>query len=185
MELSELPRFGPPDQAPGISGYHLTASSAPVQLRKAEAFDSDFLFLLYGNTRAAEVGAWGWDENAGREFLQMQYRARSAAYVTSFPDANDFIIVADGAQVGRLLIHYSKDQLRLVDIAVLSSYRKQGIGSAVLDALKQEASAWNLPLSLNVQFDNPAVRLYLRHGFQYHQSASDVYLSMVWVESHE
>jgi ribosomal protein S18 acetylase RimI-like enzyme len=51
-------------------------------------------------------------------------------------------------------------------IAVLPDYRGRGIGGALIDALLQQARASGFAaVSLSVRADNPAARLYLRHGF--------------------
>lgn len=51
-------------------------------------------------------------------------------------------------------------------MAVLADARGQGIGSALIEALAQEASPRFNQLSLNVHLRNPAARLYTRTGFR-------------------
>jgi ribosomal protein S18 acetylase RimI-like enzyme len=51
-------------------------------------------------------------------------------------------------------------------IAVLPEYRGQGIGGALIDVLLEQARASGfIAVSLSVRQDNPAARLYRRHGF--------------------
>lgn len=53
-----------------------------------------------------------------------------------------------------------------VSIAVLDGFRGQGLGGRLLAALTDEARALGIPtLSLSVEAQNPATRLYLRQGF--------------------
>ena len=51
-------------------------------------------------------------------------------------------------------------------IALLPEYRGQGIGTALLEHLLAAAKDRYPALSLSVSPNNPAVRLYERHGFQ-------------------
>jgi GNAT superfamily N-acetyltransferase len=51
-------------------------------------------------------------------------------------------------------------------MAVVAEARGQGIGSALIEALAQEASQTFNQLSLNVHLRNPAARLYTRTGFR-------------------
>ena len=52
-------------------------------------------------------------------------------------------------------------------IAVRSEFRGQGIGHQLLDAiLKLAASKGVEKISLSVEVDNPALNLYLQHGFE-------------------
>ena len=52
-------------------------------------------------------------------------------------------------------------------IGVKAAHRGQGIGSALLEALAQHAKANGFTrLSLSVEKDNPALRLYKRNGYE-------------------
>ncbi|MCL2420026.1 MAG: GNAT family N-acetyltransferase [Conexibacteraceae bacterium] len=52
-------------------------------------------------------------------------------------------------------------------IAVAAPWRGRGVGTALLDGLIDRAAETGLPaLSLSVEFDNPALRLYERLGFE-------------------
>lgn len=56
--------------------------------------------------------------------------------------------------------------LHLVDIGLAPRYRNRGIGTAILEALIEEARAAQLPVRLAVAASNArALRLYLRLGF--------------------
>ena len=53
-----------------------------------------------------------------------------------------------------------------VSIGVVPEYRGRGVGGALLDGLMRTARSGGFgTLSLGVEHDNPAVRLYERHGF--------------------
>ncbi len=54
-----------------------------------------------------------------------------------------------------------------LSIAVVPSRRGKGIGDELLDALLEQARADGFTqVSLSVEPDNPALRLYERHGFE-------------------
>ncbi len=62
---------------------------------------------------------------------------------------------------------YLADDVPEVSIAVYGEYRGQQVGSLLLGALIARASAaGERGLSLSVNRDNPAKRLYARHGFE-------------------
>ncbi len=56
-------------------------------------------------------------------------------------------------------------ELYLDTLALIPSARGQGWGGQLLDACAAKADALGLPLALLVEDDNPAARLYTRHGF--------------------
>jgi ribosomal protein S18 acetylase RimI-like enzyme len=51
-------------------------------------------------------------------------------------------------------------------MAVMPAWRGQGVGSRLLAALLDAAAGRYATVSLNVQADNPAARLYRRFGFE-------------------
>ncbi len=61
---------------------------------------------------------------------------------------------------------YVSDDIPELSIALLSGYRNQGIGTALLNCLLEEARQHYAALSLSVSADNPALRLYQRLGFE-------------------
>ena len=65
--------------------------------------------------------------------------------------------------------------LRIVDIALLPEARGAGIGAALLADVIGHAHARGLRTSIHVEQNNPARRLYLRMGFKFEKTASDVY----------
>jgi GNAT superfamily N-acetyltransferase len=56
-------------------------------------------------------------------------------------------------------------ELRLIDIALLPPFQRQGLGSQLVLYLQQLAAAQSLPMSLHVAINNPAIALYQRLGF--------------------
>lgn len=127
--------------------------------------DQAFLFDLYASTRKDELDTWGWPPEMRNSFLQLQFRAQQS-YRTTFPKAQFNVLLLNGERFGRTIINRSADEIRLVDIALLSEYRNNGIGTALLQKLSAEAAAARKPLRLSVVKGHRALSLYRRQGFQ-------------------
>jgi ribosomal protein S18 acetylase RimI-like enzyme len=56
--------------------------------------------------------------------------------------------------------------MRLIDIAVINSKRRQGLGTDVIRTLQQECRARGWTLKVQVLKGNTAERLYRRLGFE-------------------
>jgi predicted N-acetyltransferase YhbS len=149
-------------------------------LRSANHLDERFLLELYAQTRADELTLAGMDATQREVFVQMQFRARQASYAASYPAATDQIICCDsGTPVGRVLVNRAVDAMLLVDIAVVTERRGQGLGTQVIQGLQQECRARGLELKLRVLKGNPAERLYQRLGFQ-ETARGALRADMVW-----
>jgi ribosomal-protein-alanine N-acetyltransferase len=80
-----------------------------------------------------------------------------------------YVVAADAAEViGYAGLLVSADTADVQTIAVAPGRQRQGIGSALLAALIEEAQRRGLrEVLLEVRTDNaPALRLYVRHGFE-------------------
>src|SRR5262245_53347361 len=139
--------------------------------------DEEFLFEVYASTRGEEVAAWGWQPAQQTAFLQMQYRARQQSYAMAHAGADHSILMLDGVRAGAAIVSRTPSEVRLVDIALLPEYRRQGLGGRWLAALIDESAAASLPLRLSVAQGNPAIRLYERLGFR-RKSADAMYIEM-------
>ena len=129
--------------------------------------DTDFLRALYISFRWAELEAAGWPETTRCAFLADQFRLQDHHYTTHYGETAAFLIVTqDGAAVGRLYIDRGRArEIRLVDIILLPTLTGQGIGSAIVRALLDEAARTGRFVGLHVQSGSPAHRLYRRLGF--------------------
>jgi ribosomal-protein-alanine N-acetyltransferase len=80
-----------------------------------------------------------------------------------------YVVAADAAEVvGYAGLLVSADTADVQTLAVAPGRQRQGIGSALLAALIEEAQRRGLrEVLLEVRTDNaPALRLYVRHGFE-------------------
>jgi ribosomal protein S18 acetylase RimI-like enzyme len=127
--------------------------------------DLPFLFGLYATTRAQEVAATGWPPEAQLQFLQGQFHAQHHHYTTYYPDAERLVVEHGGRAVGRLYIEEWGSQLRIIDIALLPDAQGQGFGSALLEDVFARARTEQKKVSIHVEKNNPAMRLYERLGF--------------------
>lgn len=109
----------------------------------------------------------------------LQFAAQFEHYRIHYPTCERNIIVRDGRPVGRLWIDEWRDQIRLVDIALVSECRRSGIGSMLLRPVMERGAAVGKPVTIHVEAFNPALRLYRRLGFE-QVDTNGVYFLMRW-----
>jgi len=148
-------------------------------LRPAVPDDAEFLYTVYASTREAELAPVPWTPEQKTAFLRMQFNAQDRHYRLHYGDAQFLVIESGGKPVGRLIVHRGAEEIRIVDISLLPDARGGGIGGDIFKALFSEAAAGGFRVSIHVEKENRARRLYERLGFT--QVADEgVYLLMVW-----
>ena len=162
------------------SPFREGSSIVLIGLRAAAESDKDFLFSVYASTRADEMELVDWSDEQKEGFLHMQFDAQTKHYSLYYPNAEYKIIERTGVPIGRLIVENRGDHFLIMDVALLPEYRRSGIGSFLIEQLKQESVRLSLPLVLRVEFFNPAVRLYTRLGFVKTRDVNTVYQEMVW-----
>jgi ribosomal protein S18 acetylase RimI-like enzyme len=155
-----------------------------VTLRPATEADYDFMSRLYASTREAEMAYFPFDEAEKRAFLDQQFAAQFRHYDIHYPTCERNIIERDGRPIGRLWIDEWRDQIRLVDIALIPECRGLGIGSALMRQVMDRGGAAGKPVTIHVESFNPALRLYQRLGFE-HVDTNGVYFLMRWTPPHQ
>src|SRR5260370_28142270 len=100
-----------------------------LALRPEAPEDDRFRFELYASTRKEELDSLEWPAEMRALFLEMQFKTLKG-YHDEFPQAEFQIVLADGQRAGRLILNRAADELRLVDIALLSERRNAGIRAA-------------------------------------------------------
>ena len=124
------------------------------------------------------------DRGEKAAFVQMQFAAQAQYYREHYPDTSfDAILLGDEA-VGRLYVSRWRDELRIVDIALLPEFCNRGIGTTLLHGLQSEAAAAGKPLRIHVERFNPALRLHERLGFKQIEDKG-VYLFLEWGASQQ
>ena len=142
--------------------------------------DLDFLYQVYASTREDELAPLPWTDSQKRTFLQMQFNAQHHYYQEQFAEASYQVILQDEQPVGRLYVDRGSDEIRIIDIALLSAARNQRIGSFLLQQILDEATLSGKRVVLHVEKNNPALRLYQRLGFQVKEDKG-VYWFMQWL----
>jgi ribosomal protein S18 acetylase RimI-like enzyme len=134
-------------------------------LRPAGEDDVPFLARVYASTREEELAATGWPRELKDAFLRSQFEAQWRHYRHNYPSAEFLVIVVGGEAAGRLFVLRGEGDIRVMDVALLPEHRGAGVGSEILGALMEEAARGGKKVSLHVEKNNPARRLYARLGF--------------------
>jgi RimJ/RimL family protein N-acetyltransferase len=136
-----------------------------ARLRPVTADDRAFLVDLYAGVREPELAHLPWGDAARRTFIAQQFAAQDAHYRQHYPGAALDVIEVDGERAGRLYVHRGPRDIRIMDVALAPAYRGRGIGGGLLRSLIDEAHASARKLSIHVEVNNRARRLYERLGF--------------------
>lgn len=148
----------------------MSACASAVQigwrLRPAGPGDADFLLALFNQARARDFDLLPLDAAGKALLVRMQCDAQERHYRACYPGARFEVMEAGGKAVGRVVVHRDGERLLLVDIALATAWRGQGLGGQVIGALMAEAAVDGLPVRLHVRHDNPARGLYRRLGFR-------------------
>jgi GNAT superfamily N-acetyltransferase len=149
-----------------------------VTLRPITAADLPFLLRLYATTRAAELAQVPWSDEQKAAFVMQQFEAQHAWWQEHYTGARWELVLVNGEPAGRLYVDVWKNEVRVVDIALMPEHRGRGLGTLLLRRVFREGDAAGKPVSIHVEVFNPARRLYERLGFVQKGTHGDVYLLM-------
>jgi GNAT superfamily N-acetyltransferase len=107
-----------------------------------------------------------WDDATKQAFVEQQFSAQDRYYRENYRDTSYDVIMAGGEPAGRLYVARWREEIRIVDIALLPPFRGRGLGTVLLRGLISEADAAGKALSIHVEQMNRARGLYERHGFE-------------------
>ncbi|HLY26728.1 MAG TPA: GNAT family N-acetyltransferase [Aggregatilineales bacterium] len=126
-------------------------------LQAATNADFAFLYDLHVKAmRAAIEKTWGWDED-----FQMAY------FRQHFTTDNTDIFMVGNVPVGKLICERDPQRILLAEIEILPEYQRKGLGTAIIQALIDEAKASHKEVVLQVlKTNSDARRLYERLGFE-------------------
>ncbi len=136
-----------------------------VALRPVEPGDEELLFRVYASARAQELAIVPWDDAQKEAFLRAQFDAQDRWYREHYTGASYEVVLIDGEPCGRLYLYRGAAEIRIVEVAVLSEHRSNGVGTSLLHDLLAEADAAGKLVTIHVERFNPALRLYERLGF--------------------
>lgn len=172
MNLAAIPN-------PDLNDIAARARDKGLSFRSITGEDMAFLRDVYASTRTQELARTPWSDEEKTTFIDMQFNAQHVHYLKYYPDAVWLIIEQAGRAIGRLYLERWKTEHRIIDIALLPASRGQGTGAAILRDLQDDAAQVGKMLSIHVEKNNPARRLYDRLGFQTVEE-KDVYDLMTW-----
>ena len=150
-----------------------------MTLRPIRPEDEPFLLRVYASTRAEEMAIVPWTDAEKDAFLRMQFAAQHRHYQQHFAAAAFEVLLRDGVPIGRLYVDRSRDEIHIIDIALLPEHRRAGLGTAILRELLDEAARASKSVRIYVEHANPARRLYERLGFTVIDDTG-VYVLMEW-----
>jgi ribosomal protein S18 acetylase RimI-like enzyme len=149
-----------------------------LTLREATVEDEPFLLRVYADSRREEIAHVPWTDGQRHAFLASQFAAQYRYYRENYDGATYHIVLADGQPVGRLFVARWPDEIRIMDIALLTECRGAGVGTSVMRELCDEADKIGTPIGIHVEKQNAARRLYTRLGFEEREDRG-VYLYLV------
>lgn len=139
-------------------------------LRSVREADYPFLRSVYRDVRRQELAPTGWPQSVQDAFCDSQFSLQDRHYRAHYQHARFYVIERGDVPIGRIYISDAPELLILMEVSLLSSERGQGHGTAMLRWLTGLADASQRPVRLHVEPDNPAKRLYARHGFVAHET---------------
>jgi RimJ/RimL family protein N-acetyltransferase len=153
-----------------VPSQHVIEIASPagmLRLRPEQDTDDAFRFILFCQSRPTELVLPTFEPAAREQLMRIQHRGQAMSYRANFPGARFDIIELEGAAIGRLVADYGGRDIAIVDWAITPEMRGRGIGTAIMQAIVQEARQANRQIRLNVMSGNAAaLRLYLRLGFE-------------------
>lgn len=142
-----------------------------MELRAATERDKAFLRELnrdaYQDIVAEQFGEW--DDEVQAQNFEKKWQAQ-----------NYQIIESDGRAIGAIWVSEESDHFWLREIQISSTYRDQGIGTAILRELMEDARIAGSYLRLRVLTANRAKALYERLGFRTTGMHDDTHYWMVY-----
>jgi len=132
--------------------------------RAPHATDGAFLAALYLATRP-DLGALPVPRSVIEGIARHQQQLQVDEYALRYPAAETWLLTDGNEALGRVVLDWTSDTLRVVDLAVAPHVRRRGVARTVLGSL-QDVCAGQRTLTLRVRCENTAARaLYAACGF--------------------
>ncbi len=154
-----------------------------INLRAIYQEDLPRLLEIYASTRAEELAMVpDWSDADKTVFVNQQFFAQHQYYSEHYQGAELQMIELNGEAIGRLYVHwhYSTEEVRIMDIAILPIFRSQGIGSQLIQQVMKKGADLGKSVSIHVEYNNPAMKLYERLGFHKVGEFNSVYYLLKW-----
>lgn len=140
------------------------AMTDDIVLRPETPDDDVFLSNLYTTTRD-DINSLPWPDELKAGLCQGQFPAQRKHYREFFKDATFDVILMDSQPVGRLYVRISSDEIRVIDISLMTEMRGKGIGTMLMQRVLMDGDRTGLPVRLRVRHDSPARKWYEKMGF--------------------
>jgi GNAT superfamily N-acetyltransferase len=139
-----------------------------VSLRPRTKKDEEFLRKAYESSRDEETKDVIWNIPEQRAiFFRQQYDAQQIHFDNFYQGMDYDIIEYNGKPIGRLCLLWLEKNLECVDIILIGKYRRQKIGSAIMDAIVKEVDRRKITASLMYEKWKPYLeKFYERYGFK-------------------
>lgn len=137
-----------------------------VKLRLQVDSDQAFLFQLFSETHTKKLQLNTLPTDIASTILKQQFHAQTTGYLTSFPDAQYFIIEINHQPIGRLAITEDPTTSHIIDIAISEEQQGQAIGSNLIKSFINKATTNQKSVTLNVDELTGPVALYQKLGFK-------------------
>ncbi|MDH5231463.1 MAG: GNAT family N-acetyltransferase [Gammaproteobacteria bacterium] len=126
-----------------------------MTMTQATEADETWLFDLYQRCLKSYIeSTWGWDE-----VVQKQY------FLGPLHPSLFKIISVQQQNVAVYLVKQKNDHIWLEMLLVEPAWQRKGIGSFVMEELKQQAKQQQQSIKLSVIKVNPVIGFYKKHGF--------------------
>jgi ribosomal protein S18 acetylase RimI-like enzyme len=127
--------------------------------------DKPFLFALYSETRAEELKLAPWDEEQKNAFLRQQFQLQHRHYTSNYKNAFFQIIKLGEKPIGRLYAAELKHEIRIIDITILTEFRRKNIGTDLIEEILRDADKKNKNVQIYLETNNQSAGLFARLGF--------------------
>lgn len=150
-----------------------------LKVRPSRPEDEPDIRRLFSETEVERLCMRHWGEADRERIIEFQYQARQRHYLDLDLDQKECVIEVDGEFCGRFVLIQDAKELKIADIAILPRWKGMGIGGAIIESIKQEATQTKRPIRLMVERLNPALDLYRKLGF-YQTDDLQTHLMLEW-----
>jgi RimJ/RimL family protein N-acetyltransferase len=128
---------------------HLLYMNDDLSLRPARESDRSFIESLYHSTHA-ELHLFDAAQDFIELLIEQQRKVQIHGYGFQFPDAIYFVIEKQLDRIGRVVLDFTQDEIRVIDIALIPEARGKGYITSIMRALEHTAGSVHAPMALSV-----------------------------------
>lgn len=160
-DLDRSPSSYLPTQAPTL----VITDGPEITCRSVTRYDHNLLRAIFVECRS--IGLTSLPVALAGALLDMQYRAHRSDRGRHWPTAESEIVQVRGVPAGLLTVAVDRNEIRIVDLDIMMGFRRQGVGSHIIETIQQNAVRRGLPLRATVSRANVhALGICTRRGLQ-------------------